>query len=141
MRFAMQTGPHRKRSRAGIYPVARKEARAGGDHGQGREGESQQTLSRIARLDQRTALPDQCLDSAEADVRPPRRKSGFDQKLTDPTPLISINALCFVALNKRLQRLQGFGEKRIGQYSMILQRLGICRQTIDGAPAVWLPHA
>ena len=35
-------------------------------------------LSRIAQLDQRTALPDQCLHSAEADVRPPRRKSGFD---------------------------------------------------------------
>ena len=29
------------------------------------------------QLDQRTALPDQCLHSAEADVRPPRRKSGF----------------------------------------------------------------
>jgi len=27
-------------------------------------------LSRIAPLDQRTALPDQCLNSAEADVRP-----------------------------------------------------------------------
>ena len=37
-------------------------------------------LSRIAQLDQRTALPDQCLHSAEADVRPPRRKSGFDPK-------------------------------------------------------------
>ena len=35
-------------------------------------------LSRIAQLDQRTALPDQCLHSAEADVRPSRRKSGFD---------------------------------------------------------------
>jgi hypothetical protein len=34
-------------------------------------------LSRIAQLDQRTALADQCLLSAEADVRPPRRKSGF----------------------------------------------------------------
>jgi hypothetical protein len=34
-------------------------------------------LSRIAQLDERTALPDQCLLSAEADVRPPRRKSGF----------------------------------------------------------------
>src|SRR6478736_9529603 len=28
------------------------------------------SLSRIAQLDQRTALPDQCLQSAEADVRP-----------------------------------------------------------------------
>jgi hypothetical protein len=36
-------------------------------------------LSRIAQLDQRTVLPDQCLHSAEADVRPPRRKSGFDR--------------------------------------------------------------
>ena len=35
-------------------------------------------LNRIAQLDQRTAHPDQCLPSAEADVRPPRRKSGFD---------------------------------------------------------------
>ena len=26
----------------------------------------------------KTALADQCLHSAEADVRPPRRKSGFD---------------------------------------------------------------
>ena len=33
---------------------------------------------RIAQLDQRTALPDQCLHSAEADVRSPRRKSGVD---------------------------------------------------------------
>ena len=33
-------------------------------------------LSRIAQLDQRTALPNQRLHSAEADVRPPRRKSG-----------------------------------------------------------------
>ena len=35
-------------------------------------------LSRIAQLDQRTALPDQCLYSAEAEVRPQRRKSGLD---------------------------------------------------------------
>lgn len=40
--------------------------------------QAQAQLSRIAQLDQRTALPDQCLHSAEADVRPPRRKSGFD---------------------------------------------------------------
>jgi hypothetical protein len=40
---------------------------------------AQAQLSRIAQLDQRTALPDQCLHSAEADVRPPRRKSGFDR--------------------------------------------------------------
>jgi hypothetical protein len=32
--------------------------------------------------DQRTALPDQCLHSAEADVRPSRRKSGFDPTVT-----------------------------------------------------------
>ena len=36
----------------------------------------------LAQLDQRTALPDQCLHSAEADVRPPRRKAGFDAKAT-----------------------------------------------------------
>ena len=42
------------------------------------EGPFAAGLSRIAQLDQRTALPDQCLHSAEADVRPPRRKSGFD---------------------------------------------------------------
>ena len=30
--------------------------------------------SRIAQLDQRTALPDQCLHSAEADVRPPKEE-------------------------------------------------------------------
>ena len=35
-------------------------------------------LSRIAQLDQRTAFADQCLHSAEADVPPPRRRSGFD---------------------------------------------------------------
>ena len=44
--------------------------------------QAQAQLSRIAQLDQRTALPDQCLHSAEADVRPPRRKSGFDPEPT-----------------------------------------------------------
>ena len=39
-------------------------------------------LSRIAQLDQRTALADQCLHSAEADMRPPRRKSGVDPTAT-----------------------------------------------------------
>ena len=39
-------------------------------------------LSRIAPVDQRTALPDQCLHSAEADVRPPRRKAEFDPYAT-----------------------------------------------------------
>jgi len=39
---------------------------------------AQAQLSRIAQPDQRTVLPDQCLHSAEADVRPPRRKSGFE---------------------------------------------------------------
>ena len=43
-------------------------------------GTKRRFLSRIAQLDQRTALPDQCLHSAEADVRPPRRKSGFGPK-------------------------------------------------------------
>jgi hypothetical protein len=32
--------------------------------------QAQVQLSRIAQLDQRTTLPDQCLHSAEADVRP-----------------------------------------------------------------------
>ena len=41
------------------------------------DGRAVKYLSRVAQLDQRTALPDQCLHSAEADVRPPRRKSGF----------------------------------------------------------------
>jgi hypothetical protein len=36
----------------------------------------------VAPLDQRTALPDQCLHSAEADVRPPRKKSGVDPSAT-----------------------------------------------------------
>ena len=44
---------------------------------QGKAAGARPALSRIAQLDQRTALPDQCLHSAEADVRPPRRKSGF----------------------------------------------------------------
>ena len=35
-------------------------------------------MAEIAPLDQRTALADQCLPSAEADVRPPRRKFGFE---------------------------------------------------------------
>jgi hypothetical protein len=35
-------------------------------------------VERIAQLVQRTALPNQCLHSAEADVRPPMRQSGFD---------------------------------------------------------------
>ena len=43
---------------------------------------AQAQLSRIAQLGQRTALPDQCLHSAETDVRPPRRKSGLDPPLT-----------------------------------------------------------
>ena len=50
---------------------------------------AQAQLSRIAQLDQRTALPDQCLHSAEADVRPPRRKSGFD-----PTRSSAALAIC-----------------------------------------------
>jgi len=39
-----------------------------------REHEEEVALSRIAQLDQRTALPDQCLHSAEADVRPPKEE-------------------------------------------------------------------
>jgi hypothetical protein len=38
-------------------------------------------LSRIAQLDQRTALPDQCLHSAEADMRRPRGGSGIDPEV------------------------------------------------------------
>ena len=36
----------------------------------------------LRSLTKRTALADQCLHSAEADVRPPRRKSGFDPNPT-----------------------------------------------------------
>ena len=36
-------------------------------------------LSRIAQLDQRTVLPDQCLLSAEADVRPSKEEVRFDR--------------------------------------------------------------
>ena len=39
---------------------------------------AQAQLSRIAQFDQRTALPDQCLHRAEADVRPPRRNPTTD---------------------------------------------------------------
>ena len=35
--------------------------------------------AKVAQLDQRTALADQCLHSAEADVRLPRRRSGVDK--------------------------------------------------------------
>jgi hypothetical protein len=48
---------------------------------------AQAQLSRITQRDQRTALSDQCLHSAEADVRPPRRKSGFDRPCVK-TPLL-----------------------------------------------------
>ena len=47
---------------------------------------AQAQLSRIAQLDQRTTLPDQCLHSAEANVRPPRRKSEFDPGFAQPRP-------------------------------------------------------
>jgi hypothetical protein len=40
-------------------------------------------LSRIAQLDQRTALPDQCLHSAEADVRPQGGSPGLDPQQTN----------------------------------------------------------
>jgi hypothetical protein len=49
-------------------------------------------LSRIAQLDQRTALPDQCLHSAEADMRPPRRKSGFDAKRSGGAFFVAMQA-------------------------------------------------
>src|SRR6476469_771634 len=51
-----------------------KRERNGTNARRGRGGEGRMGLSRIARLDQRTALPDQCLHSAETDVRPLRRK-------------------------------------------------------------------
>ena len=35
---------------------------------------SRPALSRLAQLDQRTALPDQCLHFSEADVRPPKEE-------------------------------------------------------------------
>ena len=48
-------------------------------HGQvKRAGRSVSNLNKIAPLDQRIALPDRCLHSVEADVRPPTRKPGFD---------------------------------------------------------------
>ena len=40
-------------------------------------GQPTKPCCRIAQLDQRTALPDQCLHSAEAEVRPSRRKAEF----------------------------------------------------------------
>jgi hypothetical protein len=54
-----------------------------GERGDAPEARGGVVLSRISQLDQRTALPDQRLPSAEADVRPPRRKSGFDRTLRD----------------------------------------------------------
>ena len=42
-----------------------------------RRRQAQAQLSRIAQLDQTDCPRGQCLHSAEADVRPPRRKSGF----------------------------------------------------------------
>ena len=50
-----------------------------------------------AQLDQRPALPDQCLHSADADVPPPRRKSGFGPRLcenSDSHDLVS-RCVCF----------------------------------------------
>ena len=50
-------------------------------------------LSRIAQLDQRTALPDQCLRSAEADVRPPSlssRPEGFHLRAL-PEPYVNLS--------------------------------------------------
>jgi hypothetical protein len=61
-----------RRSHHHVESGSRRSARA-------RPPQQQAQLSRIAQLDQRTALLDQCLLSAEADVRPPRRKSGFDR--------------------------------------------------------------
>jgi hypothetical protein len=52
------------------------------------QGRQHACLSRIAELDQRTILPDQCLHSAEADVRLPRSKSGFDPQ-TGPSESVA----------------------------------------------------
>ena len=38
------------------------------------DGQPTEPCSRIAQLDQRTGLPDQCLHSAEANVRPPKKE-------------------------------------------------------------------
>ena len=50
---------------------------------------AQAQLSRIAQLDQRTALPDECLLSAEADVGPQRGSPGLTpQKTLRAQPLV-----------------------------------------------------
>ena len=65
---------------AGPQPV--KEPRAMRNRKPDRGGSAAGAKQNCAQLDQRTALPDQCLPSAEADVRPPRRKSGFDAAIS-----------------------------------------------------------
>ena len=60
-----------------VVPAAQEQTKQFADDIRSQVAERSRGLSRIAQLDQRTALPDQCLPSAEADVRPPRRKSGF----------------------------------------------------------------
>jgi len=64
-------------------------------------GKQHVCLSRMRSLTQRTALPDQCLHPAEADVRRPRRKAEFDRdghtlikSRTAPAPP-SLVLLCF----------------------------------------------
>jgi hypothetical protein len=54
-------------------------------------------LSRIALLDQRAALPDQCLHSAEADVRPPRMKSGVEPSATTGLNFRSVAVACAIS--------------------------------------------
>jgi hypothetical protein len=54
-------------------------------------------LSRIALLDQRAALPDQCLHSAEADVRSPRMKSGVEPSATTGLKFRSVAVACAIS--------------------------------------------
>ena len=67
-------------------------------------------LSRIGQLDQRTALPDQCLHSAEADVRPPRRKSGFDPTETWG-PVTILGYLYVIPHSLRARKVLGFNSR------------------------------
>ena len=81
-------------------------------------------LSRIAQLDQRTALPDQCLHSAEADVRPPRRKSGFDPGCVNSTPGLAARAFSsFRTLQGRRPRVSYFAFVKFSNMSNTDQQL------------------
>ena len=89
-------------------------------------------LRRIAQLDQRTALPDQCLHSAEADVRLPRRKSGFDPNRTSGNHRRPGTWQCRVTVVGRLSRLAR--QERIaidGEFSRLLFAAGTF-ESVDG---------